>query len=144
MRVCHNVSVGFDDPNLVSHAGLVPVMVLAERAGLHDLVGTHLRVPGPAGSNPAVKVAALVAGMVAGADWPARRGCLANAERAGDWTSTSCRGRYVTRQTERSGQRRPLGHEMTGNSFQGAGRVPPGRVRPRLPLTFWPGEEAPQ
>jgi len=28
----------FDDPNLVSHAGLVPVMALAERAGLADLV----------------------------------------------------------------------------------------------------------
>jgi len=41
---------------------------LAERAGLHDLAATHVRVPGPAGSNPAVKVTALVAGMVAGAD----------------------------------------------------------------------------
>jgi hypothetical protein len=28
----------FDDPNLVSHAGLVPVMALAQRAGLADLV----------------------------------------------------------------------------------------------------------
>jgi hypothetical protein len=68
MRVCHNVAAGFDDPNLISCAGLVPVMGLAERAGLHDLVGEHLRVPGSAGSNPAVKVGALVAGMVAGAD----------------------------------------------------------------------------
>ena len=39
MRVCHNLSASFDDPNLVSCAGLVPVMALAERAGLHDLVG---------------------------------------------------------------------------------------------------------
>src|SRR5665648_207752 len=68
MRVCHNLSAGFDDPNLVSCAGLVPVMALAGRAGLHDLVAAHVRVPGSAGSNPAVKVAALVAGMVAGAD----------------------------------------------------------------------------
>jgi len=68
MRVCHNLSAGFDDPNLVSCAGLVPVMALAERAGLHDLAATHVRVPGPAGSNPDVKVTALVAGMVAGAD----------------------------------------------------------------------------
>src|SRR5665648_662346 len=68
MRVCHNLSVSFDDPNLVSCAGLIPVMALAERAGLHDLVAAHVRVPGSAGSNPAVKVAALVAGMVAGAD----------------------------------------------------------------------------
>src|SRR5450756_26148 len=68
MRVCHNLSASFDDPNLVSCAGLIPVMTLAERAGLHDLVAAHVRVPGSAGSNPAVKVAALVAGMVAGAD----------------------------------------------------------------------------
>jgi hypothetical protein len=32
----------FDDPNLVSHAGLVPVMALAQRAGL----GPHLSVGG--------------------------------------------------------------------------------------------------
>jgi len=68
MRVCHNLSASFDDPNLVSCAGLVPVMALAERAGLHDLVAAHVRVPGSGGSNPVVKVGALVAGMVAGAD----------------------------------------------------------------------------
>jgi len=43
-------------------------MTLAERAGLHDLARAHVRVPGSAGSNPDVKIAALVAGMVAGAD----------------------------------------------------------------------------
>ncbi|CAN5338960.1 hypothetical protein BH11ACT1_BH11ACT1_29880 [soil metagenome] len=68
MRVCHNAAAAFDDPNLVSCAGLIPVMTLAERAGLHALVATHVRVPGSPGSNPGVKVAALVAGMVAGAD----------------------------------------------------------------------------
>src|SRR5450830_1980359 len=68
MRSCHNVSVGFDDSKIVSCAGLLPVMTLAERAGLHDLARTHVRVPGSAGSNADVKVAALVAGMVAGAD----------------------------------------------------------------------------
>ena len=68
MRVCHTVSAGFDDPNLVSCAGLIPVMTLAERPGLHDLARAHVRVPGSAGSNADVKVAALVAGMVAGAD----------------------------------------------------------------------------
>ena len=67
MRVFHKVSAGFDDPNLVSCAGLVPVLALAERAGLHELVGAHVRVPGSAGSNPGAKVAALIAGMVAGA-----------------------------------------------------------------------------
>ena len=43
-------------------------MALAERAGLHDLARTHVRVPGSAGANADVKVSALVAGMVAGAD----------------------------------------------------------------------------
>ena len=68
MRVCHTVLAGFDDPNLVSCAGLVPVMALAERAGLHDLAATHVRVPGSAGAHADMKVSALVAGTVAGAD----------------------------------------------------------------------------
>ncbi len=38
----------FDDPNLVSRAGLVPVMALAQRAGLADLVGEHVRMGQPA------------------------------------------------------------------------------------------------
>jgi hypothetical protein len=58
----------FDDPNLVSHAGLVPVMALAERAGLGELTARHVRPGGPCGVNPAVKVGCLVAGMAAGAD----------------------------------------------------------------------------
>src|SRR6266581_4607951 len=41
----------FDDPNLVSHAGLVPVMALAQRAGLGALAatspGTSQPPPGP-------------------------------------------------------------------------------------------------
>src|SRR5829696_1697639 len=68
MRVSHSVSAVFDDPNLVSAAGLAPALALAERAGLHELVAEHLTVPGSAGANLAVKIPALVAGMVAGAD----------------------------------------------------------------------------
>ena len=68
MRVSHGVSVVFDDPNLVSCAGLVPVLELAERCGLHRLVADTVTVSGPASANAAVKVPALVAGMVAGAD----------------------------------------------------------------------------
>ncbi|MCY7289716.1 MAG: IS1380 family transposase [Cryobacterium sp.] len=68
MQVSHSVSAVFDDPNLVSAAGLAPVLALAERAGLHQLVGEHLTVPGSAGANATVKIPALVAGMVAGAD----------------------------------------------------------------------------
>lgn len=61
-------SASFDDPNLVSTAGLVPVMALAERAGLGALADGFLSVPGSAGANGPGKVAAVVAGMVAGAD----------------------------------------------------------------------------
>lgn len=48
MRVCHNISAVFDDPNLIGTAGLVPVMGLAEEAGLADLVAGHVSVPGSA------------------------------------------------------------------------------------------------
>jgi len=58
----------FDEPNLVSHAGLVPAMGLAERAGLIDLADRHLTVPGGPGHAAGLKVSALVAGMIAGAD----------------------------------------------------------------------------
>src|SRR3954451_22834441 len=66
MQVWHSVSAVFDDPNLVSVSGLAPV--LAQRAGLHELVAEHLTVPGSAGANLVVKVPSLVAGMVAGAE----------------------------------------------------------------------------
>ena len=62
------MSVRFDDPNLVSHAGLVPVMRLAQNAGLPDLADELLTSGTTAGSNAGVKVASIVAGMVAGAD----------------------------------------------------------------------------
>ena len=68
MRVCHNIFAVFDDPNLIGTAGLVPVMALAENAGLPDLVAEHVRVPGSAGANADLKIGSLVAGMVAGAD----------------------------------------------------------------------------
>ena len=59
------VSASFDDPNLISCAGLEPVMALAEACGLAGLVARKLSVPSP---NAQLKVPALVAGMVAGAD----------------------------------------------------------------------------
>ena len=68
MRVCHAPAVVFDDPNLVSCAGLAPVLQLAERAGLQGLVAEHVRVGKPGGGNARLKVPALVAGMIAGAD----------------------------------------------------------------------------
>lgn len=71
MLVSHTraaVSVSFDEGNLVSPAGLVPVMRLAQDAGLHALADEWLSVPTDKGANAGLKVAALVAGMVAGAD----------------------------------------------------------------------------
>jgi hypothetical protein len=61
-------SAAFDDRNLVSHGGLVPVMALAERAGLPGLLAEHVRPGGACGVNAPLKVACLVAGMAAGAD----------------------------------------------------------------------------
>jgi hypothetical protein len=60
-------AVTFDDPNLVSCAGLVPVMRLAQHAGLHDAVTDRVSLPTDKGVNPAGKVATIVAGMLAGA-----------------------------------------------------------------------------
>jgi len=71
MRLSHTraaIAVSFDDPNLVSAAGLVPVMRLAAAAGLGGLADDHLTVPTDKGANAGGKVSALVAGMVAGAD----------------------------------------------------------------------------
>jgi Transposase DDE domain group 1 len=71
VRLLHSLArtgVSFDDPNLVSHAGLVPVMALAQRAGLTDLVAEHVTPGGECGVNAHLKVGCLVAGMAAGAD----------------------------------------------------------------------------
>ena len=70
MRLLHELAkihASFDDPNLVSRAGLVPVMALAQRAGLatwpESMSGSR-----PCGVNAQLKVACLVAGMIGGAD----------------------------------------------------------------------------
>ena len=71
MRVSHSfpaISTVFDDANLVSCAGLAPTMALAHRAGLGDLVADTLTCKAEGGANAHLKVPALVAGMVAGAD----------------------------------------------------------------------------
>lgn len=71
MQLSHTLartSVAFDDPNLVRSSGLVPVLGLADAAGLRDLADERLSVPGDKGANAGLKVASLVAGMLAGAD----------------------------------------------------------------------------
>jgi hypothetical protein len=71
VRLLHDPAkthASFDDPNLVSRAGLVPVMALAERCGLTDLVCEHVRISAKCGVNADLKAGCLVAGMAAGAD----------------------------------------------------------------------------
>src|SRR3954451_15662707 len=71
MRLSHGssaLSATFDDPNLVSVAGLAPVLALAADCRLGDLVAEKVTLTAKGGVNAALKVPALVAGMVAGAD----------------------------------------------------------------------------
>lgn len=71
MQLSHTlpaVAATFDEPNLVSAAGLVPLMALADRAGLRRLGDERLTVPTDKGANGGLKLASLVAGMAAGAD----------------------------------------------------------------------------
>jgi hypothetical protein len=51
VRVSHEYTLVFVDPNLVPCAGLAPVLTLADRAGLCDLVDKHLTVPGSVGAR---------------------------------------------------------------------------------------------
>jgi hypothetical protein len=71
MRLSHArraVSVRFDDPNLVSCAGLAAVLALAARCGLATLLTERLHIAAKGGANATAKILALVAGMVTGAD----------------------------------------------------------------------------
>ena len=71
MRLLHDprrTRARFDDPHLVSRAGLVPVMALAERAGLLALTRDQVQITAKAGVNAEAKIGCLVAGMTAGAD----------------------------------------------------------------------------
>src|SRR4051794_6645031 len=71
MQLSHTrplAGASFDEPNLVSSAGLVPLVALAEQAGLGRLADQGLSVPTDKGANAGLKVGALVAGMATGAD----------------------------------------------------------------------------
>ena len=65
-------SAVFDDANLVSYAGLVPLMELAEQAGLSPLFDEHVRFTSErvksGAANPTPKLTSIIAGMAAGAD----------------------------------------------------------------------------
>lgn len=73
VRLLHRRSraaVCFDEENLVSCAGLIPVMALADRARLSELVTAKVEIIGApipsTGANPA-GITAIVAGTAAGA-----------------------------------------------------------------------------
>ena len=68
MQVSHthrSLSASFDDPNLVSAAGLVPTMALAAKTGLRGLVDEWVKLPGYFGANAGMKALALFAGTYA-------------------------------------------------------------------------------
>ena len=46
----------FDEPNLLSAAGLIPVVALAEQVGLRELVDQFLTVPTDKGASAGLKV----------------------------------------------------------------------------------------
>jgi hypothetical protein len=67
------VSARFDEPNLV------PVLRLAERAGLHAAAQQRVRLPArarKAAANAGAKITSVVAGMVSGADSIDDRGVI--------------------------------------------------------------------
>lgn len=66
----HSTDIGFDEPNLTADAGLVPLLALAQRAGVHDVLTERLTVAGGRGpgADGAAKVTSIVVGMAAGAD----------------------------------------------------------------------------
>lgn len=65
-------SAVFDEDNLVSHAGLVPLLELAEQAGLSRLFDEHVRFTcervKSGAANSTAKLTSIIAGMAAGAD----------------------------------------------------------------------------
>lgn len=75
MRLFHRFaedSARFDDDDLVSCAGLVPVLTLAEQTGLTSMLVEKVAIDAPrvksGSANPASKLVTLIAGMCAGAD----------------------------------------------------------------------------
>jgi hypothetical protein len=68
MRLLHTAAkthATFDDPNLVSHAGLVPAARLSENVGLEALVAEYVHVAAKVGANLAVT--GLLVNVAAGA-----------------------------------------------------------------------------
>jgi len=78
------ISTRFDDPNLVSHAGLLAPVSLAQALGLADLVDTHLAPPCVNRPFPPRNAAPVLASVKQTAlDAGASRG---RRERVGEWS----------------------------------------------------------
>ena len=75
VRVSHRFTAGsarFDEDNLVSDAGLVPLLGLAEQTRLPQIIAEKVSITTPriksGAANPAPKLLSVIAGMCAGAD----------------------------------------------------------------------------
>ena len=69
------IRIAFDDPRLVSNAGLLLPAILAQRLGLGELVGKHVDLgDAPGRANTEDKIVTLVASALAGGD------CIDDAE----------------------------------------------------------------
>jgi hypothetical protein len=75
VRVSHRFTAGsarFDEDNLVSDAGLVPLLGLAEQTGLAEIIAGKVSITTPriksGSANPAPKLLTVIGGMCAGAD----------------------------------------------------------------------------
>ena len=99
MRVSHRFTAGsarFDEDNLVSYAGLVPVLGLAEQTRLPEIIDEKVSIKAPriksGSANPVPKLLSVIAGMCSGGlcqgSWTAPDGCCGQAA-AGAWWSAS-------------------------------------------------------
>jgi len=75
VRVSHRFTAGsarFDEDNLVSDAGLIPLLELAEQTRLSQIITGKVSITAPriksGSANPAPKLLTVIAGMCAGAD----------------------------------------------------------------------------
>ena len=69
MQSSHTFTVGsavFDERNLVSAAGLVPVMELAEQTGLSRLIGEYVDLPSTRVASGAVNAAGKLTTIIGG------------------------------------------------------------------------------
>ena len=62
------VSVSFDEPNLVSHAGLVPVAESAQRLRVGERIDETVTLTGSPGANSGAKALTVIGSVLSGGD----------------------------------------------------------------------------